>query len=237
MYKEIEILDSIPDQSVVRRYMSFSKFISLLETSCLFFPSLELLAHEDKFEGLFNLVDHPIPQLAAQVDNNFQRDYRRHCFVNCWSYNNSESFALWKIYLGNSDNGVAIESNFSCLKSCFDVSGMDVYIGRVRYSDGGYMGSRLFTCTTKRSVFSYEKEIRVIYENVPINPLTKKEDVSIKPLQSGHSIRIDLHTLLGCVVISPSSAAWFHGLVRSVLNKYGFSTVGVVNSILATEPI
>lgn len=237
MYQEIEILDSIPDESVVRRYMNFSKFISLLETSRLFFPSLELLAHEDKFEGLFNLVDHPIPQLVGQVDNNFQRNYRRHCFVNCWSYNNSESFALWKIYLGSSDDGIAIESDFSHLKNSFNSFEEDIHIGRVRYSDGSYMGSRFFTCTTKRSPFSYEQEIRVIYENVPINPETERQDVSIEPQQSGYSIPIDLNTLLGRVVISPSSAAWFHELVRSVLNRYGFSTVEVVPSMLATEPI
>ena len=56
MYREIDQLEAIADESVVRRYMSIAKFLSVIETNSLFFPSLELLAQEDQFEGLFNLA-------------------------------------------------------------------------------------------------------------------------------------------------------------------------------------
>ncbi len=56
MYKANEKLEEISDESIVTRYMSMTKFLSIIETNSLFFPSLELLAKEDKFEGLFNLI-------------------------------------------------------------------------------------------------------------------------------------------------------------------------------------
>ncbi|MEM7557055.1 MAG: hypothetical protein AAF378_23795 [Cyanobacteria bacterium P01_A01_bin.84] len=216
--------------------MSITKFLSIIETNLLFFPSLDLLSKEDKFEGLFNLVDHPLPVLAHQVSNDFQRNYRKHCFVNCWNYGVDESYALWKIYLDNAGDGVAIETTFSRLKECFKAFPEDIYIGKVNYSSGFYCGTRFSTCTTKRSPFEYEQEIRVIYEKVPLNK-KGRESVQLPAEKKGHQIPLDLQVLFGRVITSPFASPWFHDLVRAVMNKYGYTHVEVSKSNLSTEPI
>jgi hypothetical protein len=238
MYKENDRLESVSDECIVRRYMSMTKFLSVLETNSLFFPSLSLLAKEDKFEGLFNLVDHPLPGLLDQnqIQNDFPRDHRRHFFVNCWTHGIHESYALWKIYLDNTSDGIAIETNFFKLKECFRSFSEDIFIGKVRYASGLFAGSRFFTCTTKRSPFEYEQEIRVIYEKVPLDEQGIPQ-VTLPPSQNGYFIPIDSQILFGRVVTSPFAPSWFHDLVRSVMNRYGYSHIEVNKSSLATEPI
>ena len=239
MYKDPDQftpITPISDEYTVRRYMSMTKFLAILENNSLFFPSLHLLAKEDKFEGLFNLADHTPPQLKDQINNNFQRNYRKHCFVNCWNQGIEESYALWKIYLDNTGDGVAIETTGLQLKNCFKNFPENIFIGKVNYASDFYLGGRFFTCTTKRSPFEYEKEIRVIYEKIPLDEQGKQE-VKLPPLQSGYSIPIDLQVLFGRIIISPFASSWFHDLVRKVMNRYGYSHVEVSKSSLSAEPI
>ena len=49
MYKESPYCDPLPDDAVLWRYMDFTKFVSLLEKSSLFFARADKL--EDPFEG------------------------------------------------------------------------------------------------------------------------------------------------------------------------------------------
>lgn len=231
MYRESDCVEPVSDECIVRRYMSMTKFLSIIQTNLLFFPSLHLLAKEDKFEGLFNLVDHPLPKLFSQSNNDFQRDYRKHFFINSWNQGMHESYALWKIYLAHTNEGVVIETKSLNLKNCFNAFPEDIYIGQVRYNPGAYMGNRFYTCTTKRSQFEYEKEIRVIYEKVPLD---EHEQLQVK---SGHYIPIDLQILFGRVITSPFASSWFHDLVKAVMNKYGYSHVEVSSSSLSAEPI
>jgi hypothetical protein len=46
--------------------------------------------------------------------------------INCWSVNQYENYALWKIYLGGEKNGVAIKSTVSKLRKSVEL-GMDSY--------------------------------------------------------------------------------------------------------------
>jgi hypothetical protein len=235
MYREIDTLTSLSDDCIVRRYMSMTKFLSVIQDSQFFFPSLDLLSREDKFEGLFNLLDHPLSN-SIPLDNNFQRNYRKHCFVNCWNNNVYESYALWKIYLDGGNEGVAIETSFSKLKDCFKSFSEDIYIGKVDYAPGFHTASRFITCTTKRTQFEYENEVRVIYEKVPFDE-HGKEQVDIPPVKSGYYIPIDLQVLFSRVITSPFAPSWFHGLVTGVMNKYGYTQVEVSKSTLASEPV
>ncbi len=40
-------------ESEIRRYMDFSKFVDLIDSSCLFFPRLTILRKLDPYEGSF----------------------------------------------------------------------------------------------------------------------------------------------------------------------------------------
>ncbi len=235
MYQEYDGFTPVSDKVIVRRYMSIFKFISIIENNSLFFPSLHLLAKEDKFEGLFNLVDHPLPGLDGQIDNNFQRNYRKHCFVNCWNQGTQESYALWKIYLDNTGDGIAIETDFLKLKDCFKAFPEPLRIGQIDYACGFFAGNRIFTATRKRSEFEYEKEIRVIYEQVPLDE-DKQQQVNIQPVKNGYDIPIDLQILFGRVITSPFASSWFHNLVRAVMNHYDYSHVEVSKSSLSAGP-
>jgi hypothetical protein len=157
----------------VRRYMTFSRFVWLLQNKKLW------LARVDQFEDQWELAlageqlehtlsRHPIPKfpLREVPEGGFERArrieslWRRTTFVNCWNASNHESHALWRIYCGASE-GVLIETTFDRLGE----STPGLKLLPIEY---GTLGSRRITpmlldlVTKKRPMFEYECEVRLI---------------------------------------------------------------------------
>lgn len=129
------------------RYMDFTKFVSLIDSRCLFFPSSVKLG--DSFEGsvsIENLKKRPevieatierfksgFPesnfgadmeirmrqQLSAfdEMDSQLLQWQRNWTFINCWHINEHESLAMWKLYT-SSNQAIAIQSTFGRLRIC-----------------------------------------------------------------------------------------------------------------------
>lgn len=135
--------------------------------------------------------------------------------------NECESASLWETQ-GQSSQGIAIQSTFSRLSTCFDSKASYwVYIGKVQYID--YTkdlipeDNLILPFLFKRMSFFHEQELRAIIINYP-------KDVVVKTLpfsETGEYVGVNLDTLVERVYIAPSAESWFKELVESVMKKYG----------------
>jgi len=170
----------------VWRYLTFSKFMSMLELQALWFCKLETLI--DKFEGSLphktkkqitrkHLEFEPLfpdPELKSQLydmsDRNVQ-DGRQILVVNCWFMGDSESPKMWDEYVG-SNEGVVIKSNIKRLGEAIHIQPQYSRIGKVKYIDfseydmGTYMGHQAEErALLKQKKYEWENEIRIITMN------------------------------------------------------------------------
>jgi hypothetical protein len=227
------------------RYMDFARFLSILDKRALFFPSIATLSAIDPYEGepaFITLIDAARSQgadelrrlrLQNQVFGNMN-------FFSCWHMNDSESDAMWKLYL-KSTEGVAILSTVGGLMACFHNTPDTVYMGEVQYIDHA-----IFTPTIpllgysfymfKRLAFQHGREIRVGTYRGDVNveyfddlgwlklptPGTTIENILQSPGRKGVYVDIDVPELIDKVVVSPLSPDWFSDLVISLSKKLGY---------------
>lgn len=157
------------------RYMTFSRFIWLLERKQLWLARADQLGDlwEMALAGdqLHRVIDrHPPPTLPLQaglIETAMERarrvigKWRKTTFVNCWCASDHESHALWRVYCGATE-GVALETNFGKLAA--SLHGPKLL--PVSYENPG---SNIRTptlddlVTKKRPMFNYEHEIRIVH--------------------------------------------------------------------------
>src|SRR4029077_10331773 len=102
------------------------------------------------------------PQKAEQLEKRI-RTMRDTTFVSCWSLGASESYPLWKIYLGGSRNGVAIRTTVGRLRSSLETSSNSYFDGGVQYRNSVFDDTptdEQLICT-KLEAYAYEREFRV----------------------------------------------------------------------------
>ncbi len=224
-----------PDQ-VIWRYMDFTKFVSMLDHGALFLARTDLLG--DPFEGstpkaniLLRTALASTHDLASDAYGSlgaFLKWSRRWTFVNCWHMNDNESAAMWQLY-SKSNEGIAVKSTFGLLDKCI---GTRCYMGQVKYLD--YDGGSdliedwdaLSPFIHKRKSFEYEKELRVLTQNLP--KMTRHDglpahDLNAAPKERGHWVNVNLNELIVEVLTAPQGEPWFRDLVESVCRKCGLS--------------
>ncbi len=122
--------------------------------------------------------------------------FRNYTFINCWTVNRHESYALWKIYLKGSTSGIAIKSTVGKLKKSLNSfsDNSDYYIGQVNYSNElmRYPPNQYQLSVTKKPYYKFEDELRVF--------MNYDEDVEKRnPIFSnltGWEMDIDIHELI-----------------------------------------
>lgn len=205
------------------RYMDFTKFVSLLDKSALFFCRVDKL--EDQFEGSYSKANIPFrtalydcPENELKGLSELHERAKQQLAINCWHLSECESCAMWKLYL-RSDCGIAIQSSFKRLTDSFAKEKRDVFIGKIKYID--YKkdiipeGNIFWGFMHKRKSFEHEKEMRAVIQ-LPLK--------NGKPLVSdGLFVSVDLDTLIESVYLAPKSARWIRELVYSVQRKYGLN--------------
>jgi hypothetical protein len=212
------------------RYMDLSKYLSLLDSSALFFSRADLLG--DPYEGATSHANRIIrPSVyGADVDHSMfegmssiQQWIRQWTFINCWHMNEIESYAMWRIYARTSD-AVAIQSTFARLQR---VLSDRAFIGVVKYIDYDteWMpeGNTLFPFVHKRKSFEHERELRAVMQELPskTDPDGKTGSVfGIPNGEVGRGVSMQLPDLIERVYIAPTSQAWFREIVRSVTAKF-----------------
>lgn len=242
MYQEHPVFDTPGDDAVLWRYMDFTKFVSLLETSALHFARADKLG--DPFEGArspMNRVIRPllygdkIPAESFEWFDNYSRELRAYTFVSCWHESAHESAALWKLYAHDSQ-GVAVKTSCSGLKGCFSTDDT-IYIGRLRYVDFDQTPiperNSLAPFTYKRQEFAHEHEVRAVIRHEPNEELLCTEGRTSS--DGGLYYRASLDTLIREVRIAPYAPDWYADLVRRVTKARGLSA-SVEPSSLSREP-
>lgn len=210
------------------RYMDFTKLVSLLENSGLFFAQVDKLG--DPFEGSYSRGNERIRKfIYSKRMNRDENDlekltddlkkYRKYTVVNCWHMSDHESAAMWKIY-AKSNDAVCIQSTFSKLRSCLD---KDIKIGKVKYinyeRDWIPEEDKFYPYLHKRESFKHENELRAILDVTDIKQLNFEFENQLERY-GGIWIRVNLNHLISQVYIAPNSPNWFEELVNQVLRRF-----------------
>lgn len=224
-----------PDSTDVQRYMDMHKFISLIRTQRLYFPSICTLQLTDPLEGSV-----PMSWKHAQkvLFDSFLQKLRPYMYVNCWNIGNAENMAMWQIYGGH----LAIQTTVGDLKDAFPDN--DINIGQIDYrylSDEEEPYNFVQYIYIKNRAYEHEKELRLmladprfgsIKEIIDIEKLLPEYEkrVSEDPNNPYNSIRVDLSKLIRKVYVSPNSnEGWHIENVRDLLERYGLSGIEVVD--------
>jgi hypothetical protein len=247
MYKEHPVIFQKPISSSAKiwRYLDFTKFVSLLDKSALFFSRADKLG--DPFEGSYpkanvelrpQIYKDKVPPDVIKHAPEFNRLLVKHTFINCWHLNRYESAAMWKLYL-KSNEGIAVRSTFNLLKNCFEVEKRDIFIGKVQYVD--YEKDllsevhSLLPFVHKRKSFAHEHELRALIQEFRYKR-NGEIDWSKPPFDEGIYIKVNLERLIDKIYIAPTSPKWLLELVKSVTGLYKLDKE-VLQSTLDDVPV
>lgn len=229
MYQENYSFHTPNKDTIVWRYMDFTKFVDMLTNEQLFFCRSDKF--EDPFEGIFRLKDN---EHSNDMFDTFP-ETKKYYFLNCWHMNDHQSDAMWKIF-ATTNNGIAIKSSVEKIISALSKSDDEVYIGKIYYRDFANVTFLELQTETqnlvfenswsinqfnyKRISFEHEKELRLYFIDMPI-PHAIKGGIQREPLEF-KKITVDLSLLIEEIVIAPFAEPWFKELVISISKKLGF---------------
>lgn len=153
-------------------------------------------------------------------------------YIDCWHINTNESLAMWKVF-SNNKNSIAISTTNKKLKSSIKTEDKEVNIQEVSYmdllvtekimlnlnaikvvKDTIYMDTEILRgfceeggLLRKTNYYSYEKELRLYFEDNNNDDITKFID-------------IDPNSLIDEIIISPNCDEWFIDILNDILVKY-----------------
>ena len=228
------------------KYMDLAKFISLLHSKSLFFCRLDKL--EDKFEGsspklnleyneywyrqLYeqnHLKSSNIEESVAKdvtVRKDMEEKFKSLNCICCWNRfkNNSESYALWKIY-SEINKGIMITSNIENLIKSFDKTPESIQLSEVRYinheTDLIGKGNLNYPIIHKNVAYNYEDELRLIHLVKVENGLVYDWDSEIN--STGKQLSNNLEILIDEIILSPYSPRWFYDIIQDLTVKYNLN--------------
>lgn len=114
-FRSSTLSDSIPANSNIWRYMPLEKFLDLITSHSLYFANAKTLTDQYEVTIPNGLKDRYLKSHSLEEFNEISNkldEVRSRLFLNCWSLQTGESYALWKIYLGGAKAGVAIKSKY-----------------------------------------------------------------------------------------------------------------------------
>ena len=246
MYKNDERFSAPPGDAVLWRYMSFTKFASLLARNALFFARADKLG--DPFEGALSPVNvalRPVlykddfPEDKRNLIGDFMKDLRRFMLVNCWHENENESDAMWKLY-SNIQDGIAIKTDFQSLSGSLRGS-QEVRIGRINYVDYETTfipeNDAFKPIMFKRKSFEHEHEVRAVILEIPPSG-DEGFVVGRQPsvYEDGAYHEVDTSMLIKEVLVPPYAEDWFTELVRATAATFNLGAP-VRKSSLAVQPV
>lgn len=210
------------------RYMDFTKFVALLETSSLFLSRSDQF--EDPYEGSWSRPNRDRHSLFEKgYPTTFDIDgfsemalWMRYCaYINCWHMNDREFAAMWKLY-AKTDEAVAVQSTYHRLHNCLP---NESYLGVVNYIDYDHhiipFNNAFWPYVHKRLSFEHERELRVVEISFPSNE-NETLDLNKVDTPKGKLRRVDLNLLIENVYVSPTAPQWFFDLVNTIIQRYNY---------------
>ena len=233
------------DNSIIWRYMDFSKFQTMLKRNSIFFSRAD--KQTDKFEGEYPIgmlreleerwrktrSDDGISYTFIQWHNEREIPSR---LLSCWGVDRNESRRRWSEYTASLES-VTIRSTIDRLKNCFHREEKDdqvVWIGKIRYGDDENKLPKsffkwkvnyfLYPFFAKKESFRWENEIRATVN------ITYEKQQKLNHSPNGSFIKADLHSLVESIWVHPQSEEDFKNRVESVLIDRGYHEIAVRKS-------
>ena len=214
------------ERQKIWRYLDFTKFVSMLDTRSIFFPSASSFI--DKFEGSYSKKN---MELRSLLNKNERKEYpsmsnlRQEVGISCWHANDHESAAMWELY-SKTNESVCIQSSFEKLSIVLEGK---ADIGLVQYID--YADEFIpehdpyLAFLYKRKSYEHESEVRALIKKLP------DENCG-----SGVNVEVDLELLIESIFVSPSAPLWFHDLVENTIKRFSIKKP-IIQSSLSDDPI
>jgi hypothetical protein len=237
--KLYEKVNQPKDNSLLWRYMSLDKFINMISTRQLFFSRLDNFP--DQLEGTMPIKNKAIiaddikelPSHSEAIQFSERKEiivnsYRGFTLANCWSKNDAESFALWKIYLDGAKHGVAIQTSYDKLKKSVSSQTNDILFGEVEYVNELDSIQQQTISLRKIPPYIFENEVRAVI----FNQFTKEGPRKGFPkYKYGLSVHVDIENLIEKIYMPPLSPKWYEETVFNLIQKYGYNFLLVPSEI------
>lgn len=231
-YEHHSTFETPSGTTVLWRYMTLTKLISVLATRSLWFSRADLL--NDRHEGAVGLLNlqlqrsqfEALGQDAASIDkimanmSEFRRRVPHGFAVNCWHEGQEESAAMWSAY-GLGEGSVAIQTTVDDLIGSFRDNDLTIYLGRIQYIDYSTQGvpanNIMAPMLFKRRSYQHEREVRAA-----VAALGRLLGTDPEPYPAGGlSVPVDVDQLIRNVVVAPSSPEWVVQVVEAALHSFG----------------
>lgn len=244
------------------RYLDFFKFKSLLETKSLFFCRADKFS--DPFEGSLPKKEaecriKTFKDQAFYFQQTFDKDsalkniieiqnlhkrFKRGVVVNCWQINETESDAMWRLYLKDNE-GVAIQTTTQKMIKTIKNTNEEIGISKVRYlnyeNDVWYHAidyphtsyNFIIPFIHKRIEFKYESELRLF---IQIQEAIDNENYwDNEKIEKGKLIPIEIDLLIDKIYLPPTIDQKATDKIIGLSKSFGYN-FEFVKSKLTCEP-
>lgn len=216
--------DNIMPEPTLWRYMSFTKFLWLIQNKKLWFARADTLNDLWEMALAGEQLEHvilrrPIPSLDSVEPEEpildrakrINKYWRETTYISCWSSADHESYALWRIFCGSTD-GIAISTPTRRLHEALGKVTLHV----VKYNEPGAerrTPTAIELATRKRLMFEYEREVRAIATvDTPDPRLCKGE--------FGFTYDIEPGDLIKSIAVHPEADATLMDAVIRAVDDY-----------------
>jgi hypothetical protein len=235
------------EKTTIWRYMTFTAFVDLLDSSSLYFSRLDAL--DDPFEGHGTAMDYlkqwfpeQLFRAAAQpaksglsrlgrwrASRSAEQEQkqtieilrririRETCWANCWHAGEDEDVALWRIYAG-ADKTIVIKSSIAALRDALGPDvSYDISLGMVGYDDG--------TARTARhpAVLGAMTKSRHFAFEREMRAVLLPSGKDRADFGRGVKVPVETGVLTNAVMVSPNAPAWIADLVGRLMAHYGLT--------------
>lgn len=172
--------------------------------------------------------------LEAQVQKCSNSKLKNRLLVSCWFGGKEESDAMWKLYAGSCQYGIAVKTTVGELQKAFNsyFNAEVVNIAKVKYVDyeKDHVGiDEVAWC--KRKAYKHENEIRAILKYIG------DDKNCVEGKMSKVYLKMPLHDWVKSIVLAPFATATYYDTIRELLNRFGYKDIEVINSSLSVKPI
>jgi len=224
------------DSAILWRYVDLARYADLLLKKQLFFSRADRF--EDPFEGRMSKtsINESLDDIDKIEEVKRQNEKRTEITISSWHHNNSESYAMWKIYAKGS-YGIALQTTLADLKRSFDATDKPIYIGKINYYDDNAQPIRVHNNSfipflRKRMIYKYENEVRCCYI---LSPYAEQFEWQQQDDYNGVFIDVDLNAMIERVYISPYSPAWIGDIVKGLNKKFQFEKEVVHSKVFESD--